>query len=634
MVRLLRQNGICKNFEAQFRKKNGTIMWSLMTSTVLEMDGQQCHLALVRDVTEARAAEERMKATLEALRVSEERYSTAFQTSLDGMSLSHLEDGLFVDVNPAFLRMFGFNEDEVIGNNSLQLNIWANVHDRQKLVEVLREKSICGHMEVQFQRKGGERFWVQLSASKIDLDGISTILLVIRDNSEAKAAAEKIENLAFYDPLTHLPNRRQLLDRLRQTLASTTRGTRKMALLLIDLDNFKTTNDTQGHHVGDLLLQEMGKRIVSSVRESDFVARLGGDEFVVLLEDLSELPNYAAEQAKNVGEKLLASLAQPSLLGGCECLNSASIGITVFGDRREETTEVLQQADIAMDQSKAAGRNTLRFFSPDLQAAVSAKAALEENLRQAIRLKQFVLYYQPQINRGAVVGSEALIRWSHPRRGILAPGGFIGLAEETGLILDLGNWVLEDACLQIAQWSKHKETARLAVAVNVSARQFRQPEFEQQVMDTLQRTGANPQNLKLELTESMLVDDIEGVIAKMTRLRSYGIGFSLDDFGTGYSSLSYLKRLPLDQLKIDRSFVKDILTDASSGAIAETIISLGRAMGMPVIAEGVETEAQRVFLARLGCHAFQGYLVSPPIPLDDFEKLLARMAKNHAPYND
>jgi EAL domain-containing protein (putative c-di-GMP-specific phosphodiesterase class I) len=337
-------------------------------------------------------------------------------------------------------------------------------------------------------------------------------------------------------------------------------------------------------------------------------------------------------QAKTVGEKILAAIAHSYPLNGREWLTSSSIGITIFGDHLEESGEVLQQADIAMDQAKEAGRNTLRFFAPALRAAVSAKAALDDELRQAIRSKQFVLYYQPQVSRGRIVGAEALIRWNHPQKGILSPYVFIPLAEETGQILELGNWVLEAACEQIAQWSKDDLTAKLSVAVNISAVQFSQPDFELQVLAVLERTGASHTNLKLELTESMLVNNIEEVIAKMCSLRSHGIGFSLDDFGTGYSSLSYLKRLPLDQLKIDRSFVRDILTDTSSGAIAEAIISLGRAMGMPVIAEGVETEQQREFLARLGCHSFQGYLVSPPLPCKDLLTLIAALEKRPLSY--
>jgi diguanylate cyclase (GGDEF)-like protein/PAS domain S-box-containing protein len=587
-----------------------------------------------KDVTEAKAAQESMAAAAAALSASEERYRTVFETSLDGIALTQIDDGRFVDVNPAFLHIFGYERDEVVLRTSLELNLWADPRDRQKLVDQLNDTAVCNNSEVQLRRKNGQIFWVQMSASKVDLNGIPSLLIVLRDNSEVRAAEEKIVDLEFFDPLTRLPNRQQLLERLRQTLDSCNRGNRKLALLLVDLDNFKTLNDTLGHHIGDQLLQEVARRITASVRETDFVARLGSDEFIVMLDELGETHNHAAEQATKVGEKLLTAVSRPYLLNGRESLSSSSIGVTIFGDRREEPTEILQQADIAMDQAKAAGRNTMRFFTPALRDAVSARAALEEDLREAIHSNQFLLYYQPQVYRGRTVGAEALIRWKHPQRGIVAPDKFIPLAEETGLILQMGDWVLETACQQIALWAREKETSHLSIAVNISARQFRQQEFEQKVLAVLKCAAADPRLLKLELTESMLLENVEEVIAKMASLRSHEIGFSLDDFGTGYSSLSYLKRLPLDQLKIDRTFVRDILTDASSGAIAETIISLGRVMGMPVIAEGVETEEQRVFLARLGCHAYQGYLTSRPLPIDEFQSLIRALEKVAVPYND
>jgi len=444
---------------------------------------------------------------------------------------------------------------------------------------------------------------------------------------QLQAAHDEIRNLAYFDPLTGLPNRRLLLDRLQQTLAAGFRSNRKRALLFVDLDDFKTLNDTLGHHIGDLLLQEVARRIVASIREADTVARLGGDEFVVLLQDLSEQPEDAAAQAKIVAEKILATIHQPYLLDGRECRSSSSIGITVFGNRRDSTNEVLQQADIAMYQAKAAGRNTLHFFAPALQATVNARAEMEEDLRQAINTKGFRLFYQAQVDRGVLIGAEALVRWQHPKRGLLPPGEFIPLAEQTGLILALGDWVLEAACKQIAAWATRKSTAELTVAVNISARQLLHPGFVKNVLLTLDRTGANPRNLKLELTESMFVEDLEDVVAKMSELKSHGLRFALDDFGMGYSSLAYLRRLPLDQLKIDQEFVRDISVDASSSAIAQSIISLSKAMGLSVIAEGVETEEQRDFLARLGCHAFQGFLFSGPVPPDEFELLLQRSAK-------
>ena len=417
---------------------------------------------------------------------------------------------------------------------------------------------------------------------------------------------------------------------LLETLAASARTGCSQAILFVHLDDLKTVNDTLGHQTGDLPLREITQSIAARVREADTVGRLGEDEFVVMLTDLSEVPEEAAAQAKAVGERLLAAIGQPYLLDGRECRSAASIGITVFGDYREGTNEVLQQADIALYQAKAAGGNTIRFFSPALQAAVHARAAMEEDHRQGIKTNQFLLYYQPQVNRGRLIGAEALLRWMHPRHGILLPGEFISSAEDTGLILPLGNWILETVCGQIAAWADRKETAHISVAVNISALQLRQPDFVESVLTALDRTGANPQNLKLELTESMLADNIEDVIAKMTSLKSHGLRFCLDDFGTGYSSLTYLKRLPLHQLKIDRSFVRDILEDASSGAILQAIISLSRAMGLLVIAEGVETEEQRGFLARLGCHSFQGYLFSRPLPLEEFQLLALSFAGGDA----
>jgi len=445
-----------------------------------------------------------------------------------------------------------------------------------------------------------------------------------RDLQLLVEAQKTIQNLAFYDPLTELPNRRMLLDCLRKTLTASARSGQLRALLFVDLDKFKPLNDSFGHKAGDLLLQETARRLSAAIRETDTVARLGGDEFVAILEDLGAIPEEAASQAERVAEKILAATSQPYFIAGHECLISSSIGITVFGGRQDETEEILQQADIAMYQAKAAGGNMTRFFAPELQVAINARAVLEEELREAIKQAQFQLYYQPQLDRGAVIGAEALLRWQHPQRGILSPATFIPLAEETGLILPMGDWVLETACRQLAAWADNKETAHLSIAVNISARQLRQPDFVEKVLATLAQTAANPKNLELELTESMLVKNVGEVVFKMEELKLHGLRFSLDDFGIGYSSLSYLRRLPLDRLKIDRAFVKDILMDGCGGAIAQAIISLGGAMGLSVMAEGVETEEQRKYLAALGCHLYQGYLFSYPLPTQEFETFLNR----------
>ena len=442
----------------------------------------------------------------------------------------------------------------------------------------------------------------------------------MQDITERKAAAGEIEQLAFYDPLTGLPNRRLLLDRLRQAMASSTRSERYGALLFLDLDNFKTLNDTLGHDIGDLLLQQVAQRLATCVREGDTVARLGGDEFVVMLEDLSENMQEAATQTETVGEKILAVLNQSYQLASHRHHSTPSIGVTLFTDHQGTIDDLLKRADMAMYQAKASGRNALRFYDPEMQAAVTTRAALEADLREAVLKGQFLLYYQAQVDgAGRLTGVEALLRWQHPRRGLVSPLEFIPLAEETGVILPLGLWVLETACTQLTAWAVRPEMAHLSIAVNVSAHQLHHRDFVDQVLAMLDHTGANPQRLKLELTESLLVADVEGVIAKMTALRAKGVGFSLDDFGTGYSSLSYLKRLPLDQLKIDQGFVKNILTDSNDAAIAKMVVALAESLGLAVIAEGVEIKEQSDFLARQGCHAYQGYLFGRPLPLAEFE---------------
>jgi diguanylate cyclase (GGDEF)-like protein len=372
-----------------------------------------------------------------------------------------------------------------------------------------------------------------------------------------------------------------------------------------------------GHDKGDLLLQQVAARLTDCVREGDTVARLGGDEFVLMLEDLSENSREAAAQAEVVGEKIVVALNQTYQLGAQEYNCTPSIGLTLYCGHDASSDELLQQADLAMYQAKAAGRNTLRFFQPDMQAAVAIRSALEADLRKGLREHQFLLFYQPQVGaQGQLTGVEALVRWRHPQRGVIHPNEFIPLAEDTGLILPLGQWVLETACTRLAIWRKDPGKAHLTMAVNVSARQFHHENFVEQVLATIEHTGADPERLKLELTESLFLEDVEDTIVKMSTLKEAGVSFSLDDFGTGYSSLSYLKRLPLDQLKIDQSFIRDVLTDPNDAAIARTIVALAHSMGLTVIAEGVETEAQRAFLASHNCHAYQGFLFGEAVPAE------------------
>ena len=534
-------------------------------------------------------------------------------------------DGVIQRINGAVTELTGYAAEEVIGQTPRVFK--SGRHDAEFYRNMWNSIRQTGAWqgEIWDRRKNGEIFpkWLTITAIK-NGDGVVTHYVSSQsDITERKAAEDEIRYLAFFDPLTGLPNRRLMLDRLHQALAGSARTERKGALFLIDLDHFKTLNDTHGHDKGDLLLQGVAARLPGCVREGDTVARLGGDEFVVLLENLSGTTHDAATQARMVGEKISSAISQPYALDGLEYAITPSVGVTLFDHRQATMESVLKQSDLAMYQAKAAGRNTLRFFDPEMQAAVTAQAVLETELRIALREDRLVLHYQAQVNgQGRVTGAEALVRWQHPRRGLVFPNDFIPLAEETGLILPLGQWVLETACRQLAAWATREETAHLSLAVNVSGHQLHQPGFVGQVLDTLARTGANPHMLKLELTESLLMGDVEDSIAKMNALKTRGVGFALDDFGTGYSSLAYLKRLPLRSLKIDRSFVTDVLTDQNAAAIAKTVVMLGQSMGLAVIAEGVETEHQRDFLARNGCHAYQGYLFSKPLPLDGFVALL------------
>jgi diguanylate cyclase (GGDEF)-like protein/PAS domain S-box-containing protein len=440
-----------------------------------------------------------------------------------------------------------------------------------------------------------------------------------RDITGRKLAEMEIERLAFYDPLTGLPNRRLLHDRLQQALAASARHDKYGAVLFIDLDDFKTLNDTQGHNVGDLLLLEVAHRLLGCVREKDTVARLGGDEFVVLLCELSAEPEQAAAQAEAVSDKILAAISRPYALKNYEYHCSTSIGVSLFRNQDNTEDELLKRADTAMYQAKNAGRNTMRFYDPAMQAALAARAQLEHDLRRAQAENQLQIYYQMQTDHaGHIMGAEALIRWQHPQRGLITPGQFIPLAEESDLILFIGQWVLEAACSQLKAWESDPLTSELQLAVNVSARQFRQPDFALQVSQTLSRHALKPARLKLELTESLVLDNIEGAIVKMQALRQIGVRFSMDDFGTGYSSLAYLTRLPLDQLKIDQSFVHNIGVQHSDAIIVQTIIGMAKNLGLEVIAEGVETEAQRAFLEQHGCYLCQGYLFGKPVPVDEF----------------
>ncbi len=449
------------------------------------------------------------------------------------------------------------------------------------------------------------------------------LVITYHDVTELRRASAEIESLAFYDTLTGLPNRRLLLDRLTHATAVVTRSGYMGALLFLDLDDFKTVNDTLGHEVGDQLLQQVAHRLKACVRDVDTVARLGGDEFVVMLTDLAAEHTHAAQLARQVGEKMLLSLNKPYVLGAQPYRSTCSLGATLFGSDVQNAAELLKQADIAMYQVKAQRGNALCFFDPQMQAAITDRAQLESDLRKALEREEFELHYQPQFALGGhMVGAEALLRWRHPQRGLVSPGEFIAVAEESELIVPLGHWVLRTACRQLAAWRLDARLGALQLSVNVSARQFRQSDFVEQVTVALLENGIRPHLLKLELTESLMLDNVDECIAKMSLLKTSGIQFSVDDFGTGYSSLAYLTRLPLDQLKIDQSFVRNLGVRHSDGLIVQTIIGMARSLGLEVIAEGVETPAQQELLAQYGCELYQGYLLARPAPVAALEALI------------
>jgi diguanylate cyclase (GGDEF)-like protein/PAS domain S-box-containing protein len=612
-----------RKFELEYRVTvDGQARWHMARGyPVINVEGSvERFLGIVLDITERKLAER-----------SNRIAATAFE-SQEGKTITDAQ-GTILRVNQAFTDITGYSADEAVGQNPRILKSGRQDEAYYTAMWDSLNSSGIWQGEIWNRRKSGEVYpeWLSICAVR-SVDGfVCNYVATFTDITQSKRAQDKIEHMASFDALTDLPNRRLMLDRLARALARSQRHERHGALMRIDMDRFKNINDTQGYAAGDQLLVEVAARLNLCIRDGDTVARLGSDEFVVILEDLDE-SEAAAVQAEGVARKILQQLGLPyglkvilddKVQSQRNFICTASIGITLFRQQLVNCDELMIRADSAMYQAKKAGRNTLCFFDPDMQASVKARSELEADLRVAIDQGQLILHYQPQVDSsGRVTGAEALVRWQHPLRGLVSPAEFISLAEETGLIVPLGDWVLKTACSQLAMWAGDQAMAHLSLAVNVSAHQFKQSDFVEHLLELMKQTGVRPNRLKLELTESLLLENTDSMIATMHALKAHAICFSLDDFGTGYSSLAYLKRLPLDQLKIDQSFVRDILTDPNDAAIARTVIALGNSMRLAVIAEGVETEGQRDFLETSGCHAYQGYFFSRPLPLEAFEEFV------------
>ncbi|WP_291009997.1 bifunctional diguanylate cyclase/phosphodiesterase [Hydrogenophaga sp.] len=565
-----------------------------------------------RDVTERRRSQEQLM----LLETSVAQLNDIVVIVETGAATEH--EARIVFANNAFEEQTGYTRDEVMGQTPrLLLGLDPAIAKLREMASALQQTRKA-RTELQVTRKNQTSFWVELEVVTVQADAqaVTHWVAVGRDITQRKTAEDMIRHLALYDPLTDLPNRQLLMERLQKALFQSARSGQHGALMFIDLDNFKIINDTLGHHVGDQLLKLVAIRLNQSVRKTDTVARLGGDEFVVMVDDLSTDVEAAARKAQTLADKVLSMLREPFQIAGHQHYATPSIGVTAFIGQRDDVGELLKQADLAMYQAKSLGRNNVCFFDPVLQSRMGANAAISADLRVALREEQFVVYYQPQVDRqGVITGVEALVRWQHPTQGLVLPGDFIPVAEDSGMILQLGQWVLETACAQLAAWADWPQTAGLSVAVNVSVHQFRHPDFVDMVIGAIRHAGISPQRLKLELTESLLADRMEVTIEKMGMLKALGVTLSLDDFGVGYSSLSVLKRLPLDQLKIDKGFVADVLTDPNDAAISRAIIALAQSLSLQVVAEGVETLEQRDFLAYQGCDQFQGYLFAPPLPI-------------------
>ncbi|WP_455223518.1 EAL domain-containing protein [Kaarinaea lacus] len=575
---------------------------------------------IVRDITSNKQKEEELQLT-----------ATAFETHTAILITS--VDGTILRVNPAFTQITGYTAEEAIGKNPKMLQ--SGHHDNLFYDKFWESVRTTGRWEGEIwnKRKNGEIYpeWQTITAVKNKAGEVTHYVATFQDITERKQTQALIEHHAFYDALTNLPNRRMMLDRLNQELSSARRHQVYGALLFLDLDHFKTLNDSMGHAVGDSLLQQMAKRLSNHVRAEDTVSRLGGDEFVVLLSNLGSKEKSATAMANSIAKKIHAAISRPYDLEGHAFSFTSSIGITLFPFANDSADDVLKHADAAMYRAKGKGRNAICFYQSNMQVEADQRLQLEKELRAAINNNELVLYYQPQFNNQSVlVGAEALLRWNHPQRGIIEPREFITLAEETNLIQQMGVWVMRTAVKQYVDWrDSGLFGGREYIAINVSPRQIQQDDFVADIADVLKSHAVSPRCLKLELTESMLLDDLHDVVAKMNELKELGVSFSMDDFGTGFSSLAYLKRLPFDQIKIDKTFIRDVVRDINDAAIVETIIAMAEHLRLDVIAEGVETREEFEFLQSKGCINYQGFYFSTPLQASSFEQTIRQLQNNN-----
>jgi diguanylate cyclase (GGDEF)-like protein/PAS domain S-box-containing protein len=591
-----------------------------MSSSIFNLNRQRCVMLSFRDISARKLAEA-------ALRASENKFALAFKASPDSISLTERSSGAHLEVNEGFVRLTGYRADEVLGHSASELGIWADETEREELLRDLDAQGRIHQREMRISSKHNGIRTVSVSVETLEINDIECLLITARDITEQKLIEARVKHLAYHDALTDLPNRLLLNDRLRQNIALSERHQLKGALLFFDLDHFKHINDSLGHSSGDAVLQEVTRRLLTVVRAEDTVARLGGDEFVVLLSGLEDDDNQLYRlNIHNTAEKLLTVLSAPMFIAGHRLQLSTSIGIALIPDHGDNPDDLLKRADIALYRVKESGRNGVAFFEQQMQEVASDRLRVELELRRALIDGALRLHYQPQYDarENRILGAEALLRWEHPNRGLIGPNEFIEVLEESGLIYEAGAWVLGEACSFMACLIAEElvDPEHFSLSVNISPRQFRQHDFVERVRKTILPQGVPPGCIKLEITEGIVIEDIDDTVAKMEQLRELGVSFALDDFGTGYSSLSYLKKLPLDALKIDQSFIRDCTVDNNDAGIVKAIISIARSLNLEMIAEGVENADQLAFLDGLSCHRFQGYHFSPALPGDEFRRLL------------